>query len=153
MNSTPSKLQDASVSAIRGLGAGARFAFRVSGTSMQPVLLAGDEIVAVRCADPSELSLGELLVVELPDVGLVVHRLLWKGAGTVRTRGDGSGVMDPPVPRDDVLGRVVEASRDGVDVLPGSVARLGAWLRHFGAASAHRLKRRLQGDESDPPSR
>ena len=137
--------------AIRDLGVGERFACRVSGTSMLPVLRAGDEVVAERCARDSTLLLGELLVVELPDAGLVVHRLLWKGRSAVRTRGDGSGVMDPAVPWEDVLGRVVEASRDEADVLPGTMARLRAWLRQFAAAAAHRLKRRIQRDDPDRP--
>jgi hypothetical protein len=147
------RLQDASVSAIRGLAVGEPFACRISGTSMLPVLRAGDEVVAERCERDSTLPLGELLVVELPDAGLVVHRLLWKGKAAVRTRGDGSGVMDPPVPWDDVLGRVVSASRDGADVLPGAPARLWAWLRQFSAAATHRLKRRAQGDVADRPER
>lgn len=138
-----SRLQSASVSAIRSLAAGERFAFRVSGTSMLPVLREGDEVKAQRCAGPSGLSLGELLVVELPDAGLVVHRLLWKEREAARTWGDGSGRMDPPVPWQDVLGRVVEASRDGASVLPGGLARRWAWLRHFSTAAARWLRRRI----------
>lgn len=140
-----SRLQSASLSAIRGLDAGQPFAFRVSGTSMVPVLREGDEVVALRSAGPAGLSLGDLLVVELPDAGLVVHRLLWKGRGAARTWGDGSGQMDPPVPWQDVLGRVVEASRDGAAVLPGPLARRRTWLRHFTTAAARWLRRRIPG--------
>jgi len=120
---------------------------------MLPVLRAGDEVVAERCTQASPPRLGELLVIELPDAGLVVHRLLWKGSAAVRTRGDGSGQMDPPVPWDDVLGRVVGASRGEVEILQGTTARLGAWLRQFCAAALHRMKRRIQGDETDRPTR
>lgn len=141
-----SGLRGATARAVRELGGGARFTCRISGTSMLPALREGDEVVAVRCTGASGLSMGELLVVELPDAGLVVHRLLWKGAAGARTRGDGTGVMDPPVPWQDVLGRVVEVSRGGADVLPGAPARWWAWLRHFAAAAAHRLRRRIQGE-------
>ena len=140
-----SRLQSASLSALRGLGAGERFAFRVSGTSMLPVLREGDEVVALRSAGRAGLSLGDLLVIELPDAGLVVHRLLWRGREAARTWGDGSGRMDPPVPWQDVIGRVVEASRDGVAVLPGPLARRWTWLRHFSIAAARWLRRRIPG--------
>jgi hypothetical protein len=151
VNPTMPSLQHVSTCVIRDLGVGEPFACRVSGTSMLPTLKAGDEVVAERCARDSTLFLGDLLVIELPDAGLVVHRLLSKGRDAVRTRGDGSGVMDPPVPWKDVLGRVIEASREGADVLPGSAARLWAWLRHFSAAAAYRLKRRMQGHPPESP--
>ena len=139
-----SRLQSASLSAIRALDAGERFAFRVSGTSMLPVLREGDEVTALRCR-PSDPALGELLVIELPDAGLVVHRLLWKGREAARTWGDGSALMDPPVPWQDVLGRVVEASREGASVLPGPIARRWTWLRHFTTAAARWIRRRIPG--------
>jgi hypothetical protein len=133
---------------VRGLADGERFACRVAGTSMEPVLREGDQVTALRWRreGPVGLALGELLVVELPGAGLVVHRLLWKGRRAARTRGDGSGLMDPPVPWDDVLGRVVGASRGGAEALPGPAARRWAWLRQFVAAAAHRVRRRIEGD-------
>ncbi len=138
---------------IRALGVGERFACRVSGTSMLPALREGDEVVAERCVRDSPLPLGQWLVVELPGAGLVVHRLLWKRKQAVRTRGDGSGLMDPPVPWDDVLGRVVGASRGEVEVLESTMVRRWAWLRQFSAAALFRLKRRIQGDETSRSKR
>ena len=112
---------------------------------MEPVLRDGDEIEAERVA-PGDVRLGDLVVVELPDAGLVVHRLLWRGwrgTAALRTRGDGSGRMDPPVPPGRLLGKVLVATRDENDVTPGPLARRWQWGRHVSAAALHRLRRRL----------
>jgi hypothetical protein len=122
---------------------------------MLPVLREGDEVVARRMdlGAVDELGLGDLLVVDLPGAGLVVHRFLLRRGGELRTRGDGSGVMDPPVPVKDVLARVEEVRRGEQDVTPGPWSRRVAWLRGFTAAAAHRLRRRILPDWGDPERR
>ena len=122
---------------------GARFTVHVSGTSMAPSLREGDELRVERTSGPDGCSLGDLVAIVRPDVGLVVHRLLWTGSTHVRTRGDGSGLMDVPIAREDVLGRVTSARRDGVEVLPGTLARRIAWARHFSIAGARWAQRHV----------
>lgn len=114
--------------------AGESFTVHVQGTSMLPVLRDGDVLRVVRTAGAEGCALGDLVVLVRPDAGLVVHRLLWAGATHVRTRGDGSGLMDAPIRRSDVLGRVVAAERQGRDVLPGRLERRISWVRAFTAA-------------------
>jgi hypothetical protein len=121
--------------ACRALPPGARFRLRVSGRSMEPVLLDGDEVEAERIAD-GDARLGDLVVVDLPGAGLVVHRLLWRSRRGLRTRGDGSGLMDPPIAPARFVGRVLGAE--------GAMTRRLNWGRHFSAAALHRLRRRLK---------
>jgi hypothetical protein len=116
---------------------------RVSGESMAPALAPGDVVSVLRCPSAA-LALGDLAVVDLPGAGLVVHRVLWVGRHAVRTRGDGSGRMDPPIPHDRVLGRVVSVRRSGREVLSGATGRLLAWGRAFTAAAARHAFRRIQ---------
>jgi hypothetical protein len=133
---------DLSREALRALLAGERFRLRVAGVSMRPILLEGDEVVAERTAGP-DWHLGDILVIDLPGAGLVVHRVLWTSGTAIRTRGDGSGRMDAPVALERVLGRIVQVRRDGRDVAEGVIARRLAWGRHFAAAALHRLGRRM----------
>lgn len=128
--------------ACRALPHGGRFRLLISGRSMEPVLRDGDDVEAERVL-PDELRLGDLVVVDLPEVGLVVHRLLWRSRRGLRTWGDGSRRMDPPVAPGRLVGRVVAALRGGTDVAPGALLRRAQWGRHFSAAALHRLRRRL----------
>ena len=134
---------DLSREALAALPAGESFRLRVAGVSMRPVLLEGDEVVAVRTVGRACWRLGDILVIDLPEAGLVVHRVLWTGSTTVRTRGDGSGRMDAPVSLERVIGRIVDVRRNGQSVSEGVVARRLAWARHFAAAALHRLGRRM----------
>jgi hypothetical protein len=129
--------------AVRRLPPGSAFRLVVSGSSMAPVLISGDEVLATRTGSSAGWRLGDILVVDLPGAGPVVHRVLWTRRDTVRLRGDGSGRMDPPVPRDSVLGRVVEVTRAGRDVTEGRTRRLAAWTCQLAAAAAHRIRRRV----------
>lgn len=129
--------------ACRAMAPGGRFRLRVSGGSMNPILRDGDEIEAERVADPRGVSLGDLVVIDLPDAGLVVHRVLWRSGSGLRTWGDGSRRMDPPIHASALVGRVVAARRGETDVTPSPLARRLQWGRHFTAAALHRLRRRL----------
>jgi len=142
-----SRYRAVSAEAIRDLAPGCPFSCVVSGESMLPLLRPGDRVVARR-RDPGEtgdgethLRLGDLVVVDLPDAGLVVHRLLWRGRTGLRTRGDGSETMDPAVDPSRVLGRVEEARR-GEATLGIERLRRG-WTRHLAAAALHRIGRRV----------
>ena len=130
--------------AVRAVPAGATFTVEVDGRSMAPTLLPGDTVSAERldrAAGPPRL--GDLVVMDLPGAGLVVHRLLWWTSTQARTWGDGSQRMDAPVPHANVLGRVLEVRRNGVDVTPSSSALRTTWAREMTAAAWHRMGRRF----------
>ena len=139
----PTVPQALAASTCRDVPVGGRFGVTVSGRSMVPTLLPGDELAVERITDVAGLRLGDVVVVDFADVGLAVHRLLWRGRRGVRTRGDGTGRMDAPIATSDVLGRVVSARRDGVEVLPGGLRARLAWVRQFSAAAVYRIGRRL----------
>ena len=137
--------RDIKADACRALAAGARFRFTVAGTSMEPVLRPGDEIEAMRMGESVRASLGDLVVLDLPGQGLVIHRLIWRRAdGAARTRGDGSGRVDPVVAPEDVLGRVEAVHRDGRDVTPGALTRRVVGMKCLLLAAIHRLSRRVR---------
>jgi len=142
-----SQLQALGPAACAAVPPGQAFRLTVSGGSMVPALEPGDEIVAQRIGDVGEAGLGDLVVVDLPGTGLVVHRLIWRGREGVRTRGDATGLMDPPVARERVMGRVVEATRGGRAMLPGPWSRRATWAAHFAAAAAYRLRRRFHASQ------
>ena len=142
--------------ALLGLPHGSVFRLCVVGTSMAPALRHGDEVVGRRTNSPGDWALGDILVVELPDVGLVVHRLMWAGNDSVRTRGDGSGLMDRPVALSQVVGMIIEVHRAGRDVSESAFERRLAWGWAFGAAGLswtlvrlRRLGREPQGQGED----
>ncbi|MEM7245066.1 MAG: S24/S26 family peptidase [Acidobacteriota bacterium] len=145
MISPPSQpLRSMTVEAVRSLPAGTSFTVTVSGHSMVPVLLEGDAVVARRRgAESPRLWRGDLVVFDAGKAGLAVHRLLVQGPTGVRTRGDGTGRMDPPVAWDDVLGRVESVRRDGREVGENRLAASLAWMRQYAAAVTLRLGRRL----------
>lgn len=139
------KVRDIGAEACRALEPGQVFRLRVSGRSMEPVLREGDEIEAERLG-PRGPRLGDLVVIDLPGAGLVVHRLLWRSRSAMRTWGDGSRRMDPPLAPRCVLGRVRAATRDGAPLpaaSPGALGRSLRWLQQFAAAALHRMRRRF----------
>ena len=109
------KLTELVLAAVDLMGrAGRRGTVRVRGESMQPTLRAG-QLLAVEFA-PERLARGDMLIFRQGDL-LLVHRLLGparpiEGRPRLRTRGDGTLSLDPPVDLDRVIGRVV-ALADG----------------------------------------
>jgi hypothetical protein len=131
--------------------AGRRGTVRVRGESMQPTLRPG-QLLAVDFA-PQRLSRGDMLVFRQGDL-LLVHRLLGSarpkdGRPRLRTRGDGTLGLDPPVDLDRVVGRVI-ALEDGSrwrttrDRRARTYAWCLAWHDLFWAAVAGVSPRRLQ---------
>jgi len=99
--------------AVELMGRGRRHGILpMQGDSMLPTLCSG-QLIAVDFF-PDELVRGDLLLFRQQDY-LVVHRLLGAASardGTLRTRGDGSPGLDPPLERRRVRGRVF-AVHDG----------------------------------------
>ncbi len=102
-------------------GANARFCFPVVGSSMAPALVAGMR-VTVESVPPESFAPGDLVCWydSRPLRGRkVVHRFVrfaWDEEGGVHivTRGDATGHEDPPVPAEQVIGRVVAVRRPSV---------------------------------------
>jgi hypothetical protein len=88
------------------LAGGEPLEFGVLSSSMEPTLFAGD-VVQVR--SPDRLWPGDILLIDLHG-RYVVHRLilLWP---SLRTAGDASSVLDPPLTRDRVVARVTAVGR------------------------------------------
>ncbi len=102
--------------AVSMLGRAERLgAVRVLGDSMRPTLGSGD-LLAVEFAGERPRR-GDLVVYRQADY-LTVHRHLGRarfpdGRPCLRTRGDGSIALDPPVAPESVVGRAVAVRRDG----------------------------------------
>jgi hypothetical protein len=84
---------------------------RVRGRSMLPTLRPGDEVI-VHLATAETLAPGDWVIVRGAQ-GAFLHRYLGWRHGRIVTKGDGHRALDPSWPPDAVLGRVVEAQRDG----------------------------------------
>lgn len=84
---------------------------RVRGRSMLPTLHPGDEVL-VHPVTAEALVPGDWVVVRGAQ-GVFLHRYLGQRRGRILTKGDGHLGFDPPWPPDAVVGRVVEAQRDG----------------------------------------
>jgi phage repressor protein C with HTH and peptisase S24 domain len=127
------------------LGRGARVRFRATGSSMAPAIADGDNLT-VEPAGGGQLRLGEVLLVRRGGA-VLAHRLAGRrrrpgGSVALVLRGDAAECDDPPADPADVLGRVVEAERDGVRRRPSSwPARIAARGRLW----ARRVRRRLRG--------
>ncbi len=89
-----------------------RLRLQVAGASMLPSLWPGD-LLLIRSAQFAEVSRGNL-VLFFRDNRFFVHRVVDVSGGRLLTQGDGLATPDPPVGRDELLGRVVFISRDGV---------------------------------------
>jgi len=113
-------------------GASARFRFPVVGSSMAPSLVAGMRVTVVSVPTES-LVPGDLVCWYEPKSGRgrkVVHRFVRfarddEGGACIVTRGDASGCEDPPVPAEQVIGRVVAVNG------PSVATRLQACVRRL----------------------
>ena len=134
---------------------GRRGTLPVAGLSMRPTLLEG-QLLAVEFR-PQRLQRGDILLLR-QESGLVVHRLVGRARGAdghrgLRTRGDGTILLDPFMDLAQVKGRVI-AVRDarGWRDLRATPARLYgtcvAWHDLFWAAMgavAARIDPRIRG--------
>jgi len=76
----------------------------LGGASMRPLFTPGDTL-RITPARAETVKPGDIVAVDL-DGQLLVHRLVYKTATTVVTRGDACASCDPPLPRATVIGRV-----------------------------------------------
>lgn len=90
---------------------GERLQLQVNGTSMSPFLLPGDGVILLKSA-PQALARGDL-VVALREHDLVTHRLVAVENALWYLKGDNLPGIDPPLPAEAILGRVVAVHRKG----------------------------------------
>lgn len=99
--------QVVTVSLIGTLAWGALLTFRparVAGASMSPALEAGD-LVLVRRGDP--VAVHDIVLFQERGHGAVLHRVIGRRGGALRTKGDANSVADrDPVPSSAVIGSV-----------------------------------------------
>jgi GNAT superfamily N-acetyltransferase len=79
---------------------------RVWGRSMAPVLAPGAELEVAACGR-EDVRPGDVVLVLRGADRTALHRVIRVEAGCVVTRGDGLRAEDPPVSRDDVIGRAI----------------------------------------------
>lgn len=110
--------------ALLGRG-GRRGILSMTGESMGPTLRSGERVLVE--FEARDIARGDLVLYRQLDY-LVVHRVLGPATREVdpalRTRGDGSPGLDPPLERSRIRGRVVALERDGT------------WYRLDGGAAA-----------------
>jgi len=92
---------------------------RVTGSSMEPVLKAGDLVIVHR---RDRVEVRDIVLYREQGHGPVLHRVIGRGAdGSLRTKGDANSVADrAPIPESAVVGPVRT-------IIP--VGRMVAWWR------------------------
>jgi len=113
---------------------------KVVGMSMAPTLLPGEAVFVEACSEPRR---GDIVAFSV-DGSLLVHRIVRLDADTVTCRGDNRLSDDPTVPRDALLGKVVQiAGRDRVPDARRDVMRVRVRLTLFRLL---RRPRRIAGE-------
>lgn len=121
----------------------------LKGESMSPTIEAGATL-RLGAVEPADLRLGDILYARYPGDVLACRRVLWifrrENQRWVRTGGDALRVPDPPIPADQVIGRVEAVTQGGRTVTREQLDR-GKW-RWLGRA---RLRLWVTGPIWDPP--
>jgi signal peptidase I len=95
----------------------------VNGWSMLPSVRPGDTLLVER-TDPDDFTGGDI-VLFMREQRLFAHRVVARTDLSLQTRGDGLRAADPPVERNEVLGRVTLIRRGGRYLKPQK--KLGAF--------------------------
>lgn len=129
---------------LRALAKRGELELTVRGESMVPSLEPGDRI---RIAWRRVLLPGDVIAFENSDGRVLVHRVLGprpsRGSLAWMTRADATGQVDPPVPVDRVIGRVVainEVKSAARISLPDRFSSLALYSRRLGRALARRFR-------------
>lgn len=114
--------------------------------SMAPLVRAGDRLSLARAA-LAAVRPGQLVACRR-DGQLVVHRVLWRDAAALVTKGDGLVRRDPPIAASDLVGRVTvivtaQGRRIDLDAFPwpmlgrllALVSRATEWTRSPGGVA------------------
>lgn len=101
---------------------------KVSGTSMLPSIWPGD-VLTISPVDIADVIAGQIVVFSRSSF-LVTHRVICNSGSTLVTRGDSLPLADPPISKDELLGRVVSVLRNGrhIDLSPDWWHPIGCWI-------------------------
>jgi signal peptidase I len=127
------------------LNKGMMVRFVARGESMFPLILNGDTVHIIS-ASADELRKGHIVLAK-SDSGFRVHRLVFvdHDANMFITRGDSCPQNDPPVPRDQILGRAVAKDVQlGVMTVRASFHGIVGRLLRLAARAQNFLTRRLR---------
>jgi hypothetical protein len=94
---------------LQGLKQGRTMRFRPLGGSMNPSLRLGNIVTIV---PGNNARIGDVVLTHTT-AGLILHRVVWKGAGRIITKGDSLTHLDPPVTPEALLGRAVSRDHRG----------------------------------------
>ena len=83
---------------------GDQIRFSVISNSMQPILQIGDSVVAEVIPD-TDVKPGDIIVIKRVD-DFLTHRVISKSKDGWLTKGDNNVRLDPPVPKENFIGRV-----------------------------------------------
>ncbi len=119
----------------------------VSSRSMMPLFLPGDQVV-LTAVSPAGLQTGDVITY-LNGRHLITHRYWGEKAGSLLVRGDRPVQFDPPVQKEQLIGRVQARRRNG-RILPLDSGR-GAWLNRRLANLARREQHWLARRLATPP--
>jgi hypothetical protein len=117
---------------------GAPFRLRALGSSMSPIIRPGD-VLTINPIRPGEPALGQVVAFIHPQNGLLlIHRVVQRHGSVFLILGDNMrGRNDGLVPVENILGRVVQVSRNGRRVYfgQGLAGAMIALLSRFGLLS------------------
>jgi hypothetical protein len=120
------------------LAEGLDLQFTVTGKSMRPFLMNGDEVVVTPSREPP--AVGAMVMVWEKEQGLMIHRVIWVGTSqegqmSARLAGDGLFGHEVEVECKDIVAVVVSIQRDGVLMgnrpLAAMTWRCTRWLRQW----------------------
>ena len=92
---------------------------KLAGSSMQPLIRMNLDLVTILPLS-GNLSAGDIVLFRRADGAFVVHRVYQLKGDTVITLGDNCENPDPPMQREQILGKVVKIQRGNRTIIPGS---------------------------------
>ena len=115
--------------AVRVFG---KLRLKVTGSSMLPTIWPGD-VLEVRHQGVAEIQSGDVVLFQRQGqlvAHRVVHRLGRPGGNLLITRGDRQSAADPPMTKEEILGRVTEVLRGNHRKVPRLTfgCWVGAWI-------------------------
>ena len=106
--------------------------FKAKGWSMLPSIRSGDIVAVSPITD--EITHGDIILYRSKENTPVVHRVIKKSeGGGILTKGDSSLNFDSPITNEQVLGKVIEVERRGINIrhILGKILRKVQGLRLY----------------------
>src|SRR3990167_10204427 len=107
--------------------------FKAEGGSMSPSIRSGDIVEVGPVTD--EITSGDIILYRSRENTAVVHRVIKKNeSGGILTKGDSSLDFDSPITNEQVLGKVIEVERRGINIrhFLGKILRKVQGFRLYG---------------------